>query len=139
MTRGFRWSTNFAAGQSQQFDLLALDAFSSDAIPVHLLTKEAIALYLQELKPDGVLAVHTSNRYLDLRPVVENLAHEFGLGVAVIPDDDEDEWWIYRTTWILVTKNRGAARDAGHQQSHRAPAAAESQGRRVDRRSREPV
>ncbi len=95
-----------AEGRSQQFDLLALDAFNSDAIPVHLLTKESVALYLRELKPDGVLAVHTSNRYLDLRPVVENLAREYGLGVAVIPDDDEDDWWVYRTTWILVTKNR---------------------------------
>lgn len=95
-----------AAGQSQQFDLLALDAFSSDAIPVHLLTKESFEIYLKQLKPDGVIAVHTSNRYLNLRPVVENLAHYFGLGVAVISDDDEKDWWIYRTTWILVTKNQ---------------------------------
>jgi hypothetical protein len=95
-----------AANQSQQFDLLALDAFSSDAIPVHLLTKESFEIYLHELKPDGVIAVHTSNRYLDLRPVVENLAKHFNLGVAVISDDDEKEWWIYRTTWILVTKNQ---------------------------------
>ncbi len=95
-----------AAGQPQHFDLLALDAFSSDAIPVHLLTKESFEIYLKHLKPDGVIAVHTSNRYLDLRPIVENLAKVFGLGVAVISDDDEKDWWIYRTTWILVTKNR---------------------------------
>jgi hypothetical protein len=95
-----------AAHESQQFDLLALDAFSSDAIPVHLLTKESFALYLQHLRPDGVLAVHTSNRYLDLRPVVERLAREFSLSVATIHDDDETSWWIYRTTWILVTKNK---------------------------------
>ena len=95
-----------AANQPQQFDLLALDAFSSDAIPVHLLTKESFELYLHELKPDGVIAVHTSNRYLDLRPVVENLAKHFNLGIAVISDDDEKDWWIYRTTWILVTKNQ---------------------------------
>jgi hypothetical protein len=95
-----------AEGQSQQFDLLALDAFSSDAIPVHLLTKEAFEIYLQHLKSSGVIAVHTSNRYLDLRPVVENLAQHFGLEVATISDDDEKDWWIYRTTWILVTKNK---------------------------------
>jgi spermidine synthase len=95
-----------AHGGSQQFDLLALDAFSSDAIPIHLLTKESFAIYLKQLKPDGVLAVHVSNRYLDLRPVVENLAEYFGLGCAVVPDDDEEQWWIYRTTWILVTRNQ---------------------------------
>jgi hypothetical protein len=95
-----------AEKQSQQFDLLALDAFSSDAIPVHLLTKEAFELYLQHLKPDGVIAVHVSNRYLNLRPVVEKLAEHFGMGVAVIYNDDEPEWWLYATTWILVSKNK---------------------------------
>ncbi len=94
-----------AGGEPQRFDLLALDAFSSDAIPVHLLTKEAFAIYLQELKPDGVLAVHTSNRYLDLQPVVERLAAEFGLTAVSVYDDNEPAFWLYRTTWILVTKN----------------------------------
>jgi SAM-dependent methyltransferase len=92
--------------QPQQFDVLALDAFSSDAIPVHLLTIEAFQIYLQHLKPDGVIAVHTSNRYLDLEPVVQNAARHLGLESAVIADDKKDEWWIYRTTWILVTKNK---------------------------------
>lgn len=95
-----------AAGQSQQFDLLALDAFSSDAIPVHLLTRESVALYLKHLRPDGVLAVHISNRYLNLEPVVAALAHEFDLGMATVSDDLELEWWIYGTTWIIVTKNQ---------------------------------
>ena len=90
----------------QQFDLLALDAFSSDAIPVHLLTKEAFAIYLQQMKPDGVLAVHISNRYLNLRPVVEKLAAHYGLEAVSISDDNEPDWWIYATTWILVTKNK---------------------------------
>lgn len=92
--------------QPQEFDLLALDAFSSDAIPVHLLTREAMATYLQHLKPDGILAVHTSNRYLDLRPVVENLAKDFDLGIATIFNDHEKDWWIYQTTWILLTKDK---------------------------------
>ena len=95
-----------AEGQSQQFDLLALDAFSSDAIPVHLLTKEAFEIYLKHLTTNGVIAVHTSNRYLNLRPVVEGLARQFGLKTATISDDDEKDWWIYRTTWILVTRNQ---------------------------------
>jgi SAM-dependent methyltransferase len=94
-----------AAGEAQQFDLLALDAFSSDAIPVHLLTREALAIYLKELKPEGVLAVHVSNRYLDLQPVVERLASEYALQCATI-SDEEHEWWVYPTTWILLTKNQ---------------------------------
>ena len=56
--------------ESQQFDVLAVDAFSGDAIPVHLLTRQAYALYWRHLKPDGVLAVHVSSRYLALAPVV---------------------------------------------------------------------
>jgi spermidine synthase len=94
-----------ANGGSQQFDLLALDAFSSDAIPVHLLTKESFEIYLKQIKPNGVIAVHVSNRYLDLRPVVVNLARHFGLKFAIVPDDYEEQWWVYRTTWILVTRN----------------------------------
>jgi hypothetical protein len=94
-----------ANNESQQFDVLALDAFSSDAIPVHLLTVEAFKIYLSHLKPDGVIAVHISNRYLDLRPVVENAARHLGLEAATI-SDDPTEWWIYRTTWILVTRNK---------------------------------
>lgn len=94
-----------ARGEPQQFDLLALDAFSSDAIPVHLLTREALAIYRRHLAPDGVIAVHVSNRYLDLRPVVQRLAEDAGLVMAVIQDDPEDEWWSYRTTWILLTRN----------------------------------
>lgn len=90
----------------QQFDLLALDAFSSDAIPVHLLTKEAFEIYLRQLKPDGVIAVHISNRYLNLRPVVETLAAHFGLGVVSISEDTEPAWWVYSTTWMLLTKNK---------------------------------
>jgi SAM-dependent methyltransferase len=91
---------------SQQFDVLALDAFSSDAIPVHLLTREAVEIYQRHLKPDGVLAVHISNRYLDLEPVVENIAREFKLKTAVISNDDNDDnWWIYSSTWVLLTRN----------------------------------
>ena len=68
-----------ADNNSQGFDVLVVDAFAGDAIPVHLLTVEAIEIYLRELSPNGVLAIHISNRYLDLRPVVHELAERFKL------------------------------------------------------------
>ncbi len=93
-------------GERQRFDLLALDAFSSDAIPVHLLTSEAFALYLAHLNHRGVIAVHISNRYLDLRPVVEAQAKQHGLHFATIEDDPKSEdWWLYGTTWILLSRD----------------------------------
>ncbi len=97
-----------AAGSKDapKFDLLALDAFSSDAIPVHLLTREAFKIYLGLMDNNGVIAVHISNRYLNLRPVVEGLAREFGLGVVTISDDSPKDWWVYRSTWLLVSHNQ---------------------------------
>jgi hypothetical protein len=95
-----------AQKKPQNFDVLALDAFSSDSIPVHLLTKEAFAIYLAHLRPSGVIAVHTSNRYLDLEPVVQALANEFGLKVVTIVDNPPSKkWWIFRTTWMLLTRD----------------------------------
>lgn len=107
--------------QSQQFDFLALDAFSSDAIPVHLLTKEAFEIYFRHLKPDGVLAVHISNRYLDLRPVVEKLSEHFKLEVVTISDDNEPNWWVYATTWMLVTKNKAFFENERIKETSEAP------------------
>lgn len=93
--------------EPQRFDVLALDAFSSDAIPVHLLTKEAVAIYGKHLATNGVLAIHISNRYLDLEPVVENLAKEFGyLHLSVSDGDGDKDWWIYSSTWVLLSKNK---------------------------------
>ncbi len=85
----------------QKFDVLAIDAFSSDAIPVHLITKEAMAVYLRHMKPDGVIAFHVTNRYLDLVPVVEGIAHELGLGTLWI-DDDGTLPLASSSSWILV-------------------------------------
>lgn len=91
----------------QRFDLLALDAFSSDSIPVHLLTREAFAVYERHLNPNGIIAVHISNHYLDLEPVVANLAREFNYCSAIIDQDElEDEWWVYGSTWILLTHSQ---------------------------------
>ena len=96
-----------ARGEPQDFDVLVLDAFSSDAIPVHLLTVEAFAVYLKHLDPKGVIAVHTSNRYLNLRPEVEALARHFGLYAMSITDSPpKADWWVFPSTWVLVTHNQ---------------------------------
>jgi hypothetical protein len=93
-------------GESQQFDLLVLDAFSGDAIPVHLLTREVVELYLAHLKPGGMIAVHISNRHLDLRPVVEGLARHHGLHFVNINDTvEKKDWWLYDTSWMLLTRD----------------------------------
>ena len=89
----------------QEFDLLLLDAFNSDAIPVHLLTKEAFETYLRHLRPDGVLGVHISNRHLDLDPVVRRLAEHFGLKHIHIEDDDDNYRAVFSSDWILMTAN----------------------------------
>jgi SAM-dependent methyltransferase len=87
----------------ENFDVLAVDAFSSDAIPIHLLTKEAMQLYFRHLKPDGILAVHVSNRYLNLQPVVDGEAKVLGKVARVVDTDDDDTQDIFGATWVLVT------------------------------------
>jgi hypothetical protein len=90
----------------QHFDLLALDAFSSDSIPVHLLTREAFESYARHLNTNGVLAVHISNHFLDLEPVVVNLARQAGYEVALIDaEEDPEEWWEYNSSWMLLSRN----------------------------------
>jgi spermidine synthase len=91
----------------QGFDLLAIDAFSSDAIPVHLLTREAMAVYVRHLAPDGVLAIHITNRYLALAPVVKQLADELGYASALIAHEpsDSEPWSTARSEWVLVTRD----------------------------------
>jgi hypothetical protein len=69
------------------YDLVIMDAYNSDALPVHLLTREALELYLQKLSPHGILAFHISNRYLDLEPVLANLAHDAGLYCVIQHDE----------------------------------------------------
>jgi len=102
----------------QHFDLLVLDAFSSDAIPVHLLTKEAFEVYGRHLNTNAIIAVHISNHYLDLEPVVVNLARHFGYKLASIDyEETDEEWWLYGSTWILLshseqTINSPSIRDA---------------------------
>ena len=89
----------------QRYDLLAIDAFSSDSIPVHLITREAMAVYLKHIKPDGVIAFHVTNRFLRLGPVVKRIAEEMGLRVTLI-DDDAKESELSSTDWVLVTRSK---------------------------------
>lgn len=88
-----------------RFDVLALDAFSGDAIPVHLLTKEAVALYLQRLNPNGVLAFHVSNDFLELAPVVQQLAAAIGYQAILVKNHENDDELILPADWVLVTRN----------------------------------
>jgi hypothetical protein len=87
---------------SQQFDVLAVDAFSSDAIPVHLLTREAFLQYFRHLNRGGILAVHVSNRYLALEPVVARNALDLGKVAIEVNDDGEDEDYLSESDWVLV-------------------------------------
>lgn len=96
---------SLAADNSAPFDVLALDAFSGDAIPVHLLTREAFKLYLRHLRPIGVLAFHVSNNYLDLAPVVAQLAHEIGYQAVLVHNHADDDNLILPADWVLVTRN----------------------------------
>jgi len=91
--------------EPQNFDLLVLDAFSSDAIPVHLLTLEAFETYLRHLGADGIIAVHITNRYLDLAPVVKAVAQRLGLESILIESDSDQEAEIDEATWMLLTRN----------------------------------
>ncbi len=87
------------------FDVLVLDAFSGDAIPVHLLTKEAVELYLTRLNRDGVLAFHVSNNYLDLAPVVRQLAETIGCPAVLVRSHENDDELVLPADWVLVTNN----------------------------------
>ena len=93
-------------GRLQNFDVLVVDAFSSDAIPMHLLTTECASAYFKHIKPDGFLAVHISNRYVNLKPVIRGIAREFGRQAVLIEDNSVKEKGIYGGTWVIVTGNQ---------------------------------
>jgi SAM-dependent methyltransferase len=93
---------------AQDFDVLALDAFSSDAIPVHLLTLEAFRVYLRHLKPRGVIAVHVSNRYLDLVPVLQQVSRQLSLELREVDNDDDDDKGVFRSDWVLLSASPSA-------------------------------
>jgi hypothetical protein len=84
------------------YDVLAIDAFSSDSIPVHLITREAVELYAQHIARDGVIAIHISNRFLDLKPVLANIAHASGLAARLVSDTPQDDRLASSTDWVLL-------------------------------------
>src|SRR5262249_25559528 len=90
-----------------KFALLVVDAFSSDAIPIHLLTRQALDIYLDNLADDGLLAFHISNRYLDLEPVLGNLAEEVGLA-GFIQKDGESRSTPGKagSNWVIMARRR---------------------------------
>ena len=94
------------SGDVQGFDVLVLDAFSSDAIPIHLLTQECFQLYWAHMAEDGIIAVNISNRHLDLRPVVLALAQLLQLEALLIESFDEDEAGVDAADWVLLTRNQ---------------------------------
>lgn len=94
----------------QQFDLLAMDAFSGDSIPTHLLTLEAMHTYFSHVKPEGLLAVHITNRYLDLRPVMASAAQHFGkVAMLYHLQPDDDDLYCRRSSWVLLMSPERAA------------------------------
>jgi hypothetical protein len=97
---------NLEREPSNRFDILVIDAFSSDSIPTHLVTREALAVYLKHMQPDGIIAFHLTNRYLDLPPVVQKLADAAGMKTAFVSHDpDEKDERYSRTDWMLLTRD----------------------------------
>ena len=90
---------------AHDFDVLAVDAFASDSIPVHLITREAMGVYLKQVKPGGAAVFHVTNRFLKLAPVVKALADDLGLYTALIVDD-ADETGLSKTDWVIVTRDK---------------------------------
>jgi hypothetical protein len=93
------------------YDVLGIDAFSGDSIPMHLITREAMLLYAKHIKPDGVIVFQATNRYVDLLPVIKRLAAELGfeaVAVTDIPQEDPNGpgYWRSSTDQVLVTRNK---------------------------------
>lgn len=94
----------------QRYDLLAIDAFSGDSIPMHLLTREAMETYVKHLAPDGVIVFQATNRFVNIMPVVERLAAKFGMTAVLVSDEPDSKgggasYWLSSTDQVLVTRN----------------------------------
>lgn len=94
-----------AALPPRSFDALAIDAFSSDAIPLHLLTDEAMGVYLRALEPDGILLVHISNRFIELEPVIAAIARSHGLTAKVRNDNPADRTLLTPSAWVALSRD----------------------------------
>jgi predicted O-methyltransferase YrrM len=90
---------------SQQFDVLVMDAFSGDSVPVHLLTLEAFAIYFKHLKTDGVLAMNVTNAFLDLVPVLKRAADHYGKHIRLL-EHPGDQDLAFASRWVLITGNK---------------------------------
>jgi hypothetical protein len=93
------------AGNTDRFDVLVLDAFAGDAIPMHLLTREAMRTWLAALAPDGVIAVHTTNKFVNLNPVLAGLARNYGLRAGWIHDAGDDSRMDEGSDWVLIARD----------------------------------
>jgi hypothetical protein len=107
-----------ASGRSRDFDLIAVDAFSGDSIPMHLLTAECSAIYRQRLAPGGVLALHISNRALDLDPVARGMASYLGWTAVQILSADDAATGESSSRWVLLTSNQDFLQRAGLAHRH---------------------
>ena len=96
---------------AQHYDVLAIDAFSSDSIPTHLMTRQAMGIYLKNMKVDGVIAFHVTNRFLNLAPVVKRIADEYGLHTVLVSDDPDSESDLANTDWVLVSRSNALLTD----------------------------
>ena len=90
----------------QNYDVIAIDAFSGDAIPVHLITSEALELYKRHIRPGGIIAFHVSNRFLRLQPVVKQLADHAGMQSVLISSADDNKIDVFSADWVLVTNSQ---------------------------------
>jgi spermidine synthase len=97
-------------GGGRGFDVLGIDAFSGDSIPMHLVTREAMELYLKHIKPDGVIVFQATNRYIDLLPVIARHARDLGLHAVVVSDLPTSsigaDYWLSSTDQVLVTRDK---------------------------------
>ena len=95
----------------QNFDVLIVDAFSGDAIPAHLITSEAFELYLRHLNDSGVLAIHISNKFMDLKPLILGLTQKAKRAIGWIPSEEDTPRGVFEADWILVAKDPGFFED----------------------------
>lgn len=92
--------------EPQKFDVLMLDAFSGDAIPIHLLTREAFGIYQRHLAEGGVIAVNVTNRYLDLHPMVHKMGDAMGFSTVIVDSPPDEDNLITEAHWVLLTRNQ---------------------------------
>lgn len=90
----------------QKYDVLIVDAFSGDSVPVHLVTREAANLYLRHLKPDGILAMHVSNNFLDLPPLLHRVFETAGKPMLLVQNPPDPESHVLFSEWVLLTANK---------------------------------